>query len=120
MMPQELLATLADLGASVRADGQQLKIDAPRGAIHPDLLAEIRRHKADLLNLLTANDPPANPAPTEPTTAPLTFWDRMAACRPDHELYLNHILACKDCNARFGRYCQQGQILHATYESHLQ
>jgi TubC N-terminal docking domain len=49
----DLLARLGALGAQLEADGDRLRLDAPRGALTPDLVAEVRRQKAALLVLVS-------------------------------------------------------------------
>ncbi len=52
MTPATLLVELADLGVTVHADGVRLRLDAPAGALTPDLLAAVKSCKAELLELL--------------------------------------------------------------------
>jgi hypothetical protein len=110
----ELLETLATLGANVRAEGQNLKIDAPRGVISPALLAEIRALKSDLLSLLAANES------TGPDARPLSFWEQAAAAEPAHRLYLNHIMTCRACHMPTHKFCPAAIELRRQYEEHLQ
>jgi thioesterase domain-containing protein/acyl carrier protein len=49
-----LLGTLRERGVELRADGERLRCLAPDGALTPDLAAQIREHKAELLALLSA------------------------------------------------------------------
>ena len=49
----EVLRTLSARGVKLAADGENLRYEAPPGAIDHDLLAGLRRHKAALLMLLT-------------------------------------------------------------------
>ncbi len=44
-----LLSELGRRGISIRPEGDQLRYRAPRGALSPDLLAQIRECKAELL-----------------------------------------------------------------------
>jgi hypothetical protein len=55
----ELLAELESAGVRLQAHGDQLDIDAPRGALTPDLLARLQAHKPDLLDLLRNPQPHA-------------------------------------------------------------
>lgn len=52
----DLLQDLAEHGVTVWQDAGQLHYRAPAGAMTPATLAAIRRHKPELLTLLTAND----------------------------------------------------------------
>ncbi|MCH8969901.1 MAG: hypothetical protein IIA66_12380 [Planctomycetes bacterium] len=47
------LAELADHGIAVHADGTRIRLNAPAGALTPDLLAAVKSCKAELLELLT-------------------------------------------------------------------
>lgn len=84
-----LLEKCRQLGIITFAQSDSLKYDAPRGAMTPDLLAALGRHKAELLALLARDharppapacareaDPP--PAPPESTPAPAP-WRRPPA-----------------------------------------
>jgi len=76
-----LLSRLGDLGVSVRADEGVLRL-RPASAVPPDLLAEVRAHKAEVLALLAANDaavvPPAALPPATPEQAADEAADREA------------------------------------------
>ena len=63
----ELLAQLERSGIEVRAKDGKLQINAPAGALTPELQAELRRRKPELLALL------AGDASEEDAWAPLTF-----------------------------------------------
>ncbi len=52
MMVDQLLQTIAQAGGSVTVDGGNLVLEAPR-PLTEALLAEVKRHKADLLGALT-------------------------------------------------------------------
>ncbi|HET8626733.1 MAG TPA: hypothetical protein VFL91_04910 [Thermomicrobiales bacterium] len=54
MSAAALLARLEALGMTVAADGADLVLDAPAGALTADLLAAVRADKAELLALLAA------------------------------------------------------------------
>lgn len=58
-----LLAHLHQQGAAVSAEGDTLRVRAPRGAIDPDTAARIRQHKPALLALLRYEMPADAPAP---------------------------------------------------------
>jgi thioesterase domain-containing protein/acyl carrier protein len=49
-----LLGTLRERGVELRAEGERLRCLAPDGALTPELAAQIRAHKAELLALLSA------------------------------------------------------------------
>jgi hypothetical protein len=52
MTAPELIQSLAQQGAQLRAEGNQLKIDAPRGVVTPELKATLLELKPALLELL--------------------------------------------------------------------
>ena len=52
MSGAELLNLLWDKGIAVVATGGRLRIEAPKGALTPDLLAEIAKYKGEVLALL--------------------------------------------------------------------
>ena len=49
-------------GVELAVNGSRLHVDAPQGAMTPDLLDALRRHKADLLALVPERDPAPAPA----------------------------------------------------------
>jgi hypothetical protein len=51
-----LLTNLLDRGIRLSASGERLNVDAPKGAMTPDLRAALVEHKAGLLRLLNAQD----------------------------------------------------------------
>lgn len=59
-----ILDDLAQLGVIATANGDKLHLNAPRGALTPDLLDRLRVHKQDLLALLRAGDAEAGPLPS--------------------------------------------------------
>ena len=54
MMAVQLLRELKGRGAVVRAVGDRIRIEAPRGTITDELRSLIREHKTELLRLLNA------------------------------------------------------------------
>lgn len=59
---RNLLAELQTLGVEITPNGDRLHIKAPVGIITPAIRETLASHKADILNLLAAN----NPAPRYP------------------------------------------------------
>jgi hypothetical protein len=53
MTASTLLSELQALGAKLGVAGDQIRIEAPRGVVSPELLAELRAHKPELIELLT-------------------------------------------------------------------
>ena len=49
---QAILATCRDRGIRLNAAGDKLSVDAPEGAVSPDLMDGLRHHKACLLEML--------------------------------------------------------------------
>src|SRR5215210_2779972 len=76
MSARELLVQLREKGVEVKANGDRLVIDAPRGAITPDLRDALSANKAEILRILTAppierNLPKPEPALVQaPVAAP--------------------------------------------------
>ena len=71
MSPDTLMHELTAIGVHVSVNGDKLKIRAPNGAIRPELLAALRRHKAALLaRLATPQGTDAAKIPASPTPAP--------------------------------------------------
>lgn len=75
----ELLSDFHNLDVKLWVDGDKLRYSAPKGAITPDLLQELREYKADIIKLLqqpllTSNFgiEPIRPAPRD-TDLPLSF-----------------------------------------------
>src|SRR5262245_16301734 len=52
MKTHELLAYLRNLDVKLRADGDHLRINAPRGALTPALRTELAEHKVEILAFL--------------------------------------------------------------------
>jgi hypothetical protein len=52
MMAEELLEELRRCGAQVEARGEMLHVEAPRGAVSPELVQSLRKLKPDLLRLV--------------------------------------------------------------------
>ena len=114
-MTHPLLERCRALGIRLEADGDNLAIDAPAGSLTPELLAEIREHKAALLAVLkepsgegTATPTP-DPAP-EPETATSGDGEPVTAhVHPDADITGHPIdawLAAED----FGKWtCQNGR-----------
>ena len=80
MTPPELLATLRRLRVRIWVDGDRLRVDAPKGAITPQIQAEITRHKSAILDVLdrvsrgsSTDDIPLRPAPRH-GNVPLSFF----------------------------------------------
>lgn len=71
----ELLQRCADLGITLWVDGDQLRYRGSRGVLAPDLLDQLRRHKASLLATLRA---PASPTTADPL-APFPLTDIQTA-----------------------------------------
>lgn len=62
MRPALLLRRLRELGVEVSRRGERLHLEAPRGRLTPDLKADLRAHKADLLRFLERAEEDAAPA----------------------------------------------------------
>src|SRR5215510_11865907 len=80
MTPRELLVQLREKGVELRSNGDRLIIDAPKGAITPDLRDALAANKAALLQILNTPLPgkkfsppsiekPTAPEPVAPTPA---------------------------------------------------
>src|SRR6185503_16207768 len=67
MSPRELLVELREKGVEVKANGDRLVIDAPKGAITPDLRDALAANKAALLEIL-AETPIEKPKPVSVPT----------------------------------------------------
>src|SRR2546423_3247074 len=62
MTARELLTELKQKGVDIKANGDRLVIDAPKGAITPELRTSLAEHKSQLLTILRAPSP-EQPAP---------------------------------------------------------
>ena len=58
MSAQVLLEELAALGITLRSDGTDLEYEGPEEAVTPELLDRLRRHRAELVGLLTGDHHP--------------------------------------------------------------
>lgn len=69
MTARELLLQLREKGVDVKANGDRLVIDAPKGTITPDVRDALTKNKAELLKILTA--PPIEKAVPKPAPVPV-------------------------------------------------
>src|SRR5438132_1165197 len=61
MTASDLLSQLRELGVEIKVSGDdRLIIDAPKGAITPELRSELASHKPELLQILRAEQTPAS------------------------------------------------------------
>lgn len=75
MTAREILTDLARLGITLAADGGRLRYH-PREKLTPELLAQLREAKAELLRLLVPEAPPTDwpdPSPKDLAAARLTL-----------------------------------------------
>jgi hypothetical protein len=78
-----LLRELRGLGATVAARGDRLAVDAPAGAVPPDLRADLAAHKGALLALLARERCAADPRPDLVADSPL--WQRLLGLAYDRD-----------------------------------
>src|SRR6478672_9344259 len=62
MSPRELLVQLREKGVEIKSNGDRLVIDAPKGAITPDVRDALAANKAELLRILNTPRPVEKPA----------------------------------------------------------
>ncbi len=83
---QAILATCNETGIVLGVAGEKLAVDAPEGAITPDFLAELRQHKASLIEILkkggsgpaaqqSRSDLDHTTAPGVPNDADIVPWE---------------------------------------------
>lgn len=75
---EELFARLRSLDVVVHAEAGKLRLNAPAGVITPELQAELRQRKGELLDWLSQSAPPAQPTGSIPVVSrsgriPLSF-----------------------------------------------
>ena len=73
MTAADLLRVVREQGVELTPDGDQLRYRGPREALTPDMLIELKRHKSDLLTLLS----------TSHETYPCSRCQRFAFPEPD-------------------------------------
>jgi hypothetical protein len=78
-----LLRELRELGATVATRGDRLAVDAPAGAVTPDLRADLAAHKGDLLALLARERFAADPRPDLANDS--ARWARLLALAYDRD-----------------------------------
>ena len=59
MIPAVFVDDLRRRGIELTTDGEMLRYRAPRGTLTADVLAQLREHKSDLVNLLADYEPGA-------------------------------------------------------------
>lgn len=87
MQPHQIVKALTDLGVTIRADGADLVV-APNSKVTADLAEELRRHKAELVALLSYSNPCTCPWP-----------NGAAGCGPGYPVCsaCGYTWCCKDC-----------------------
>ncbi|BCJ65766.1 condensation domain-containing protein [Polymorphospora rubra] len=86
----ELLDTLNRHSVGVRVDGDRLRLEAPREVLTPELLADLKLHKEQLIAILTGTDPDTitrrppsdGPLPLAYAQRQLWFLDRLSPGNP--------------------------------------
>ena len=79
MTVSELLAELQQLDITIWADGDRLRLNAPKWAVTPELRAKLSSHKAELIECLQRTNDVAYPSEspiqrrTEDAPTPLSF-----------------------------------------------
>lgn len=106
MMVDQLLQTIAQTGGRVTVDGANLVLKAPR-PLTEDLLAEVKRHKADLLAALA--DFYDDPVLARYDAA----WKRRAAAEPGFEPTAEARYCCECSNLAPDKRCTAWQRLGA-------
>ncbi|MBO4206241.1 non-ribosomal peptide synthetase [Micromonospora echinofusca] len=73
----EVLDALNRLAVGLEVDGDRLRLKAPRDVLTPDLLADVKRHKEELVAILTGADADTIPRrPASDAPLPLAFAQR--------------------------------------------
>ena len=65
MSPLEIIAEVAKLGVALRVEGANLVHRGPRGALTPELIANLKAHKPDIIAQLTRAKAPAVLCPAD-------------------------------------------------------
>ena len=52
MSPQEIIEAVESVGGHIKANGDRLKIEAPKGKLGPELVATLKERKPDVLEYL--------------------------------------------------------------------
>ena len=111
MSAAELLTIAAMEGVVLVLEGGQLICRA--GHQPPaDLLASIKAHKLELIEALSAANDTYQPQYIIQTAA--TASPEWIAAR---DLYIGHLMTCRDCYAPGGRYCATGADLRQQYNT---
>lgn len=77
MTPHDLINDLTGRGVRLRAEGDKLKIDAPRGILTAEILEALSTHKPEILEVLTRPrlGAPVRPVPVRGGELTRCAWD---------------------------------------------
>ncbi len=103
MSADELLIELKARGVSLEVDGDRLRVDAPKGAVTPELREALAAHKAEVLALLTITEDEIDwrvkaMLPQVPASGAIPFL----VARPDSKSEAGYCLSC-------GEWLKQGE-----------
>jgi len=91
MVVYGLMDELTEAGIALKAVGEQLEVDAPKGALTDELRDAIRQYKAELLALLRQAE--VSPGPGEPLAA------RTHSCEPGKATGERQPTPCPTCGS---------------------
>ncbi len=100
MSEQRLLAELARLDVKVKANGGKLSYNAPKGTMTPKLLAQLKEHKAEILERLAPQAPKEDHATREITKPPRYSTNKRQFLEPCHHGTPGGCWLCKKYNLK--------------------
>lgn len=85
-------------GVTLYLDGGALRYRAPKGKMTPDVIANIKTHKLELISLLATNDHYENIVVSENNRAPTHYLKSVVTTSPqNYQQRYAHLITCQQC-----------------------
>jgi hypothetical protein len=95
-------------GVTLYLDGGALRYRAPKGKMTPDVIANIKTHKLELISLLATNDHYENIVVSENNRAPTHYLKSVVTTSPpNYQQRYAHLITCQQCeHLTFTGHCR--------------